>query len=237
MYTPDFMRLNKRLRVYFIRHGESEGNSLGILQGQRDYALSEKGREQSRAAAEYMQGKGIEYVLASPLLRAAETAEIIAGAAGMPAPQHENLLMELETGIFTGMTIREIERKYPREWETFRRQSWEGVPDAESIASLQQRAVAVWNRIIDIANEGPRHIMVVAHGGIIQWLIKTSLGADARWMPLLPTANCGISEFLAHPVPDPTEPGAGSAAAIETTVEAAASYYGSWITINALPYQ
>ncbi|MFW5800502.1 MAG: histidine phosphatase family protein [Spirochaeta sp.] len=213
---PNFMSLEKRLRVYFIRHGQSEGNSQGILQGQKDYPLSELGREQCKSAASYFSDRGIEYVMTSPLLRAQETAEILSAGGNMPAPVIEPRLMELKTGIFTGMTIREIEREYPQEWRAFLRDSWEGVPEAESIDSLWERAIEVWNTIIDIANQGKRHIVVVTHGGLIQWIIKTSIGAQPQWLPLMPTDNCGIFEFMAHPI-----------------AEAAAAYYGSWITINA----
>lgn len=217
MPIPDFTRLEKRLRLYIVRHGESVGNSQGILQGQKNYPLSELGREQSHSAAQYLADRGIECILTSPLLRAKETAGIIASAAALPAPQEDDRLMELKTGIFTGMTVREIEREYPVEWNAFRQNSWEAVPEAESIDSLWTRAVAVWNQIIETANNGKRHILVVTHGGFIQWLLKTSMGAPPLWMPLMPTANCGIFEYLAYPVPEK-------------------SYYGSWLSINQLPY-
>ncbi|AFG38779.1 histidine phosphatase family protein [Spirochaeta africana] len=223
---PDFHLLQKRLRVYFIRHGESEGNSQGILQGRQDYPLSELGREQCRAAATYLADRGIEHVLTSPLLRARETADIIASAAGLPQPVDNGNLVELDTGLFTGMTIREIEREYPAEWSAFHRDSWEAVPDAESIASLWGRAISVWNEIIETANQGPRHILAVTHGGLLQWIIKTSLGARPQWLPLMSTANCGIFEFLAHPVPQQEQNNAPPASADR-------AYYGSWITINA----
>ncbi|GAB6089317.1 histidine phosphatase family protein [Spirochaeta dissipatitropha] len=225
---PDFSRLNKRLRVYIVRHGESEGNSQGILQGQKDYPLSELGRQQSKSAAEHLSDLGIELVLSSPLLRTRETADIITAANEYPAAILDDRLMELDTGIFTGMTIREIEREMPAEWAAFRRKSWEAVPQAEPISSLWERAVDIWNSIIDAANDGRRHILVITHAGFIQWLIKTSFGARPEWIPLMPTDNCGIYEFLAYPIPE--------AGAAEENEESEKSYYASWVHLNKLPY-
>ncbi len=66
----------------FVRHGESIGNAQSRWQGQSDYALTDKGRAQARALAERWKAEGVKFdlILASPLIRAKETAEIIASA-------------------------------------------------------------------------------------------------------------------------------------------------------------
>ena len=130
-----FKTLNGRLDVYFLRHGESEDNSAGIIQGRRDLPLSEEGRRQSESAAPWFVDRGIGVILTSPLRRASQTAETVGRSLGMEVRILE-ALNELDTGIFTGLTMEQISRRHPAAWRSFRRQSWEGVPGAESIASL-----------------------------------------------------------------------------------------------------
>ncbi len=187
-------RLDGRADFYFLRHGESLGNTARVMQGRRDFALSLAGRSQAREAARWLAGKGITTVLSSPLARARETAQIVAEALGTEAPILQEELTELDTGIFTGMTIPQARSCDPRAWRRFQRRSWQGVPRAERISQLRRRAAACWEILADRAAGGSRSILAVTHSGILQWLIKASFG-HRRWMPLFPMGNCGISLF------------------------------------------
>src|SRR5690349_21774670 len=93
--------------LWFMRHGESEGNRDGLMQGRMPSRLTAAGRDQARAAGEWFRDKEIDLVLTSPLARAAETASLVAEAAGVPPPQELADLVEIGTGIFTGMTFKE----------------------------------------------------------------------------------------------------------------------------------
>ena len=64
------------MRLYLARHGESTGNAERLIFGQRDYPLTEKGRAQARALGRSLEGARIERVVASPLIRALETARL-----------------------------------------------------------------------------------------------------------------------------------------------------------------
>ena len=66
----------------FLRHGESENNRLNLINGWTDCPLSEAGRDQARGVAKQLAGRNIELIYASPLLRARETAEIVAAKTG-----------------------------------------------------------------------------------------------------------------------------------------------------------
>ncbi len=68
--------------IIFLRHGESVGNAELRWQGQADFALTDKGREQAQALADRWRSEGMQFdhILASPLKRAKETADIIADA-------------------------------------------------------------------------------------------------------------------------------------------------------------
>ena len=196
---PDFTRLRKRADFYLVRHGESVANRDQLIQGRQNAPLSEKGRTHARAAGAWFSGKRIDAVYCSPLDRAAETAQIICATAGYPAPIPDARIIELDTGLFSGLGYEEIRVRFPAEWNRFQAESWEAVPEAERVASLRARAFDYWGHLIDMANQGKRSVVTVSHAGMIQWLIKATLGST-RWMPLFAASNCGIFHFAAQPV-------------------------------------
>jgi len=193
-----FNKLQRETRFYIVRHGESTANMERRIQGHADYPLSLNGKRQAESAGCWFRGKAITRVFTSPLLRAHETALIIANTASLPAPITVHKLIELDTGKYSGLTVQEVQEKYPEEQELFRAKSWAAVSDAESEASLRKRAIEAWGFLIDEANCHSGDILAVSHGGFIQWLVRTTFGADT-WFPLLTTGNCGL--FLLHAIP------------------------------------
>ena len=83
----------------FLRHGESIGNAESRWQGQSDYALTEKGRLQAQALARRWKSEGVKFdlIIASPLVRARETAQIIASAVDARL-ELDTILMERHIG-------------------------------------------------------------------------------------------------------------------------------------------
>lgn len=190
----DFRRLDGRADFWFLRHGESEGNSARLIQGRIDSPLSEAGREQARRAAGWLADKGIRRVFSSPLARAAETARIVAGELGLPGPELRPELTELDTGPFTGLTTDQIRERHPAEWRAFQRESWEGVPGAERVASLLERTGRLWEELAALAGRGERSTLCVTHSGTLQWVLKSTLGCRT-WMPVVPMGNCAFCRF------------------------------------------
>ena len=96
----------------FLRHGESIGNAQSRWQGQSDYALTEKGRAQARSLAERWKAEHVKFdlVLASPLVRAKETGEIIASALGAPV-EYDPILLERHIGEMEGLTAEEVRKR------------------------------------------------------------------------------------------------------------------------------
>jgi len=190
----DFRELDGRTDFYFLRHGESEGNSARLLQGRGDYPLSEAGRQQALRVAGWLGDKGIQCVLASPLARSAETARIVASALELPEPETREELTELDTGLFTGLAVTDIRSRYPQAWSAFQRESWEGVPGAERAADLAVRSGRLWEELAARARSGRRSLLCVTHSGTMQWIIKTTFGCRT-WMPVVPMGNCAVSRF------------------------------------------
>ncbi|MBN1797928.1 MAG: histidine phosphatase family protein [Spirochaetales bacterium] len=187
----DLRKLEGKGNIYLVRHGESDGCSKKIIKGRRDFPLSGQGRIQAEKTGMWFKSRNIQTLLCSPLKRAAETAEIIASRCGIASIAKLPELLELETGIFSGLTAVEAELQFPRAWRRFKQKSWDGVPEAESSSSLLQRAEAFWEQIFCLVRNGSRNIAAVTHSGIMQWIIKSTLG-HRKWLPLFAIDNCAI---------------------------------------------
>jgi len=185
---------------YFLRHGKSEGNIQGLVQGRLNYPLSSVGKEQAEATGKWFAGKSILRVFTTPLDRGKETALIISNVASLPAPEELPSLTELDTGVFTGITLEEAKIQYPEMYQQFLRDSWEGVRGAERICQLKERAILVWKTLIDgikevkDGKENSIGVLAVSHAGLLQWIVKLTLGSNS-WFPLLPMGDCGIYHF------------------------------------------
>src|SRR5262245_39005838 len=101
--------------ILFVRHGESENNAAGRLQGSNDSPLTEKGRSQAATLAGYLIEKDFRWTAAyaSPLSRARETAEIIASRTGFSKPVIDPDLAEVSVGSLEAMTRDEIGARHP----------------------------------------------------------------------------------------------------------------------------
>jgi broad specificity phosphatase PhoE len=216
--TVDLRSFGGTADFYFVRHGESEANRDGVVQGRAPSRLTDTGREQARQAGEWFRARALTMVLSSPLRRAFETAAIIAEVTGAGAVETVEELTEIDTGIFSGLSFDQAQRTHPEAWMAFQRESWEGVPQAERIEQLLGRAEAAWARLVGLAREGTRSVLCVTHSGFLQWIIRATLGGRT-WMPLLSgTGNCNVSHLRVTN----TEQGDGSVGHLAT-----------WLLINS----
>lgn len=200
-----FKTLKGHVNFYFLRHGESEGNSARVIQGRKDFPLSARGLEQAEQTAVWFEDRSVEVILSSTLKRAAQTATEVGRILGVEDIRRIEELQELDTGIFTGLTVPEIQRRYPEAWRSFQLSSWEGVPEAERIAELYGRSERLWKHLAGLCAQGRRNILCVTHSGILQWVIKVTF-AQRSWMPLVPMGNCSISQLSLDSDPDGHQP-------------------------------
>jgi broad specificity phosphatase PhoE len=216
----DFSRVAGRADFYFVRHGESEANKAGRMQGRGESPLSSRGREQAREAGLWMRERKIAAILTSPLLRCRATAEIIADTARIPEVRVAEELTELDTGVFSDLTFAEAKERFPEAWDAFQRQSWEGVPGAEPARGLYARAVRAWDILFRECTGERTSVLAVTHSGFLQWIIRSTVGLKS-WMPLFSAStNCCISHLRV----DNRALGDGQS-----------SYYVNWLMLNAPP--
>jgi probable phosphoglycerate mutase len=154
-------------RLLLVRHGETEWNAVGRLQGHSDIPLNDTGRAQARAIAVRLSSHGVTRVWTRDLARARETGAIIAAELGLTEPAIEVDLRERRFGIFEGLTRDEIAARYPVQWRAW--QDKTAVPDGgeERESSIGRLASALER--LHAQTDGTA--LVVSHGGIMRlWL-------------------------------------------------------------------
>ncbi len=160
-------------RYWAMRHGEAEHNVAGVLSSdpEAEIRLTERGREQARAAADTLKDASIDVVVASPFMRAQETAHIVADALGVPVVSYDERLREVALGAFSGKTLDDLHA------------FWMAHPDAgldvrypggESEADLRRRG---WYflREFEAAHEG-MNVLVIGHDGPLRMLAAAAEG-------------------------------------------------------------
>ncbi len=152
--------------LYLLRHGETEFNVEGRYQGQRDSALTDRGRDQARAHGALLKTLIAEpeswRVVASPLGRTMATARTVCAELGLPddAIETDGRLKEIAFGAWEGLTPAEIQARHPEAWAARCADRWHYIrPGGESFALLAARIGAF---LRDVRGD----TIVVGHGGI-----------------------------------------------------------------------
>ena len=153
-------------RLTLIRHGETEWNREGRIQGYHaDSVLTAEGRAQAGRVAERLAGERVDALFSSDAGRARQTAAPIAAAVGLDV-LYDAGLRERNYGVFEGRTYEEIERESPEAYRKFRsRDPHYAPPEGESGAQFRDRVVAALERVA--ARSEARHAAVVTHGGVL----------------------------------------------------------------------
>ncbi len=193
--------LLKRIDVYFItllRHGESEGNLAGVIQGQSDFALTDTGIDQAKQLASYWKSEGIhfDHIISSPLLRAKQTADIIATALGLPL-DHDPTWMERNFGELQGLSLAEINKMDPPV-DFFHPTNPIGV-NGESQVDLYRRASLALHNILHFPQGS---YLVVSHGGILNKALFVIIGLSPQanyHSPIFHFGNTGYAQFRYNP--------------------------------------
>ncbi len=168
------------MHLLLIRHGETDWNYVGRLQGHTDTPLNDRGIEQARIlAARLAAEEKIDTLYASPLLRARVTAEII-GARFQLRPLLDERLVERSAGHLEGLTAVEVKERFPDFFKAWRgpRDRPLALPGGESAAAFEERVRSFLQAI------RPRHgnesVAVVTHGGTLAIMIEMLLGLNLQ---------------------------------------------------------
>ncbi|MBC7330371.1 histidine phosphatase family protein [bacterium] len=179
-----------KMRLYFARHGMTEWNDDGKMQGRTDVPLNEAGILQARLLAKKLANLPLKAIYTSPLSRAMKTAEIIARPHNLeviPVPS----LQEADFGKWEGLTIEEIKSGWGDELELW----YEGKslpPEGEGILEMQRRVVEFIEELKE-KHKG-EEILLVAHGGPIRAFVCHILGT-LKPFRRIKQANANINIF------------------------------------------
>jgi probable phosphoglycerate mutase len=155
--------MRKPALLCIARHGETDWNQQGILQGWTDVTLNAQGRRQARALAGDFDPLGFAAIWSSPLIRARETAEIIAPLIRLPTPRCHDGLMERHFGIFQGVPKSELAELNPVELQLILKRNPDG--HFEGGESMDGFADRVLGALVDIGRQHPgRKVLVITHG-------------------------------------------------------------------------
>lgn len=147
------------MRIYLIRHGETDWNKELRLQGREDIPLNDCGKLQAQKCGEAIRGLEVDKIVCSPLLRAKDTAHIIGESLGIHDIIIEEDIIERDFGEASGMTYQDKNQKYENR----------SIPGFEDTKSLMER---MYRAILHYGKKYPTgHVLMVSHGGAINALI------------------------------------------------------------------
>ena len=183
-------------RLIIIRHGETLWNIEGKKQGQLDSPLTSLGIKQAKALAQRLTEESFTDLYTSDLGRAYKTAEYIAAQTNHKIFP-EQRLRERNFGIFQGLTDKQIENKYPAEYNSYLTNRVDYViPDGESLRQFYAR-VTDFLESLPTLHDG-QIVTIVTHGGVIdgwfRYIFDLPLGTVRRAKLWNASINCIVHE-------------------------------------------
>ncbi len=194
-------RLNmdeKPTTIYFLRHGET------ILTPDRKFsgtgpinpALTKTGLKQASALAKEVAKLGAEVLIASPLQRTTQTANLIAEATGLPIVFDE-IWFECNFGLWDGLSIEEVRAQFPTEYAAWLCSSGYKPPQGESYDEVGIRVDEGINKLV--SQYPGQKIIVVTHNGVIKEAARLAIGSSGESIFHIDVAPCSISTIAVWP--------------------------------------
>lgn len=187
--------------VILVRHGETTYNVERRLPGQlAGVALTDEGRRQAQRAAVALSGLPISAVIASPLERARETAEILARGWALPVRTDPRLL-DTDVGSWAGALLDELNKTDPA-WKAFVEHPNQPPAGVEGFAAVRARAVAAVEDALRDAATG-NYLVVVAHADVIKLILAHYTAMETEAARFIAIGNCAISAlaFMGEAMP------------------------------------
>ena len=184
-------------RWYIVRHGETEWNAQGRIQGHTDISLSEKGIQQARLVAQRLAGVTLDVAYSSDLERSAQTARQILGERTIPLHTSPRL-REYNKGVFEGLTPEETCQRYPELYEASQVNDLDFAPTGGE--SIRQTSVRMKAIMAELKTRHPDdNVLIVGHGGALRaaFVALMELPLEANWRFVM--ANCGLSVLDIYP--------------------------------------
>jgi len=190
--------MEKPTTILLVRHGETDFNRDGIIQGHIDIPLNDRGRDKTVLLRGALDGRPVDALYASPLKRALETARILSDGMTHTVKELPGL-MEFNFGKWEGRVFTDIIAEYPEEWRTWKERWREAeIPGGETFAAFTSRVLAALNEILE-AHAG-KTVLVATHGGPIRAILAHCICGDCvegYWK--FQIDNSSLTELEFHP--------------------------------------
>ena len=182
--------------MVLVRHGESQWNAEGRLQGQGGTHLSARGERQAKATADYLvQRYATMHAVRSDLERVVQTAAPWEAQVG-PEVTVDRRWREIDVGTWSGLTWAEVEAQDPETLAAWRAGNDVRRGGGETFAELRARTEEALRELADVAET----VIVFTHGGCIRLSVAAMLGLPVMGeLTLGPVANCSVTEVELHP--------------------------------------
>ena len=183
--------------IIFLRHGQAKNNTERILAGRTPgVPLTEKGVEQAKKAATFLENMNISAIYSSPIERAKNTAEIVGEQTSIDVRIDERLI-ELDMGKFTGMPYDEIFKKHGNVFLKFYDGELEIAHNGvETFVQVKNRVLSMIDHVLkEHENE---NVLLVTHMDPIKAMISTIMDANANSMFELIIENASLTVFKEH---------------------------------------
>ncbi len=179
-------------RIYLVRHGETEFNRMGVFRGRFDVELNDVGLKQARETGDALAGEGIEFILTSPLKRAAVTAQTISKALGV-GYEIDEAFNNINLGSWQGVPKNKVMQDYPDEWKQWTTEPEHlVVPGGESVEDVKKRASA---RLIEVVKARDGAFAIVTHRSVIKVLAAFMLNVPPPYFWKFYTDNAAYCAF------------------------------------------
>ncbi|HEX3788248.1 MAG TPA: histidine phosphatase family protein [Pseudonocardiaceae bacterium] len=183
-------------RLVLLRHGETDYNASGRMQGHFDSELTRTGWNQARFAVPALARFDPELVVASDLRRAMDTATVFTEASGVPL-RIDKRLRETNLGQWQGLTAAQADAKWPGCITTWRQDANWAPPEGETRLEVANRAAELVAEVDEQSNET---VMLCTHGGLIIGLTAHLIGLPVDvWSQLAGMGNCHWTVLTRRP--------------------------------------
>ncbi len=179
------------MKLIIVRHGATEWNKKGIVQGCLDIPLSDEGIMQGHLLADKLKNIDIEYIFSSDLSRARDTAQLICDKHNLSFIE-DHRLREMDFGEWQGLSFEQITVSDKLKLDTWRnRPSLVKFDQGESIDDVKERALDFFNEIYTKFEHA--NILLVTHGSFIKILILALLSTDMDLYKNLKQDNTAVN--------------------------------------------
>ena len=179
------------LELLLVRHGQTEWNTAQKVMGRQPVPLNDAGRAQSQALGNYLKNARLRAVISSPVLRAKQTAEILASFHKGIGVEEDEGLAEIDYGDWINLSFAELAEHHGETLRRYRLDPGDLVlPGGESMQEVVGRVADTIERIKGRFDDG--RVALVAHADIIKLALLNLLGLELKSLIRFSVDNCSM---------------------------------------------